>query len=530
MRLFHPLFALLLSTAGIAAASAQTQDALRPSPPAFVPPLLTERQVSAAAAQLDGIVAAAMARTGVPGVAVAVVYRDAVVHARGYGVSAAGRPGPVDADTVFQLASVSKPIAATVVAAAVGRGLLGWDDPVRAHMPAFALSDPYVTAHVTVANLLSHCSGLHTSAGDLLEDLGYDRASILARLDRQPLDAFRSSYNYSNYGFTAGAAAAAAAAGTTWEDLADAMLFRPLGMTRSSYRHADYLAHENRARLHVRTGSGEWAARHDRQPDPQAPAGGASASIADLARFMRLQLAGGRFGGEAVVDPAALAVTHAPHAMPAPPRTPLSRAGFYGLGWNVGYDDHGRLELGHAGAFYLGASTYVGLIPGEQLGIAVLTNGEPIGVPEAIARAFLDVADNGAPTVDWLGLFGRVYEAMRTAEAAPFAGYATRPEGARPPRDLAGYAGRYGNGYYGPAEIGIEGGRLAMRLGPDDARRRFELEPHDGDTFSFRPPGENAVPRAGVTFLRDPAGAVARLVIDFYDQRGLGSFVREPSR
>src|SRR3546814_12100484 len=99
-----------------------------------------------------------MARTGVPGIAVAVVRRDGVVYARGFGVREAGRPEPVDTDTVFQLASVSKSIASTVVAGVVGRGLVEWDQPVRASLPAFTLSDPYVTAHVTIADMLSHRS------------------------------------------------------------------------------------------------------------------------------------------------------------------------------------------------------------------------------------------------------------------------------------------------------------------------------------------------------------------------------------
>lgn len=532
MRPLRPLTAALALLLSAGTAAAQDAGALRPTPPAFVPPLLTKQQVARAVVSLDGIVGDAMARTGVPGVAVAVVYRDEVIYARGFGVREAGRPEPVDTDTVFQLASVSKPIASTIVAAIVGRGLIGWNDPVRRHIPSFALSDPYVTANATVADLLSHRTGLYPSSGDLLEDLGYDRGYILSRLDRQPLDAFRSSYNYSNFGYTLGAVAAAAAAGATWEDLADAVLFGPLGMGRTSFRHADYRSRANRARIHVRrggAGSRDWAATHDRDPDPQAPAGGASGSIADVARFLRLQLAGGRFEGEQVVDAAALATTHAPHAMPGPPRTPLSRAGFYGLGWNVSYDDRGRLAISHAGAFYLGASTYVDLIPGEQLGIAVLTNGEPVGVPEGIARSFLDIAENGRPTVNWFALFDRVFGAMRAAEAAPF-DYATRPADARPTRALAGYAGRYENPYYGAAVVALDGDRLSMSMGPPAARRTWDLVPHDGDVFSFRPVGENAVPRAGVRFLRDPPGAVSRLVVDFYDRTGLGSFARAAPR
>lgn len=516
----HVVLAAAMVLASSTAVSAQT-------PPPFVPPLLTREQVMTAVEKLDGVVKQAMKDSGVPGVAVAVVYQDQTIVHRGYGVRNINHPQKVDGNTVFQLASVSKPIASTVVAAVVGKQKAGWTDPARRYLPGFALSDPYVTANATIADLLSHSSGLATGAGDLLEDLGYDRAYILAHIDRQPLDSFRSSYHYSNFGYTMGAVAAAAAAGMSWEDLADTVLFKPLGMTRSSFRYSDFAAQENRASLHVRAANGEWVPKFDRKPDPQSPAGGASASIDDVARFMRLQLGGGSFEGKPVIDPAALAVTHAPHAMPALPRTPLSRAGFYGLGWNVNYDDRGRLEIGHSGAFYLGGSTYVGMIPGEQLGIAVLTNGEPIGLPEGIARTFFDIAETGKVGVDWFALFARVFAATRAAEEAPFA-YGKPPANARPPRDLPGYAGRYDNAYYGPVAVTVKDGTLAMTIGPRP--ETLALTPYDGDIFTFRPVGENAVPQAGVTFRRAPGGAVAGLVIDFYDRTGLGSFERAAAK
>jgi CubicO group peptidase (beta-lactamase class C family) len=101
-----------------------------------------------------------MARTGVPGVAVGVVYKDKVIYAKGFGVREVGKPGAIDPDTVFMLASVSKPIASTVVAKLVGNGVVRWDDPAKRHNPAFALRDPYVTENATIADLLSHRSGL----------------------------------------------------------------------------------------------------------------------------------------------------------------------------------------------------------------------------------------------------------------------------------------------------------------------------------------------------------------------------------
>jgi CubicO group peptidase (beta-lactamase class C family) len=178
---------------GVMTAPAMADDAtslpakLLPAPVAPVPPLLGRQQVDAAIGQLDAVVEATMAKTGVPGVAVVVVYRNEILYAKGFGLREVGRPEPVDTDTVFLLASVSKPITSTILAGLVGDELFDWDDPVRDHDPSFALSDPYVTEQATFADLLSHRSGLNTGAGDLLEDLGFDRETILSRLDQQPL-------------------------------------------------------------------------------------------------------------------------------------------------------------------------------------------------------------------------------------------------------------------------------------------------------------------------------------------------------
>src|SRR5688572_7976464 len=143
---------------------------------------VTAEGVTAAVGDLEGIVQDALARTGVPGLAVAVVYQDEVVHLAGYGVREAGTSDAVDADTVFQLASLSKPIAATVVAGVVGDGVVAWDSRLSELLPDFAMFDPWVTREVTLRDLFSHRSGLPAYAGDDLEDLGYDRDAILHRL------------------------------------------------------------------------------------------------------------------------------------------------------------------------------------------------------------------------------------------------------------------------------------------------------------------------------------------------------------
>ena len=499
---------------------------LLPAPPAQVLPLLTQDQVDHAVASLDGLVTDALDRTGVPGVAVAVVYRDQVVASRGFGVREVGKSGTVDSDTVFQLASVSKPLASTVIAGVVGKGVIGWDDRVKASDPSFSLNDPYVTEHATFTDLLSHRSGLHTGAGDLLEDLGFDRDYILGHLDQQPLDPFRSSYNYSNFGFTAGGEAAADAMATSWEDLARQLLFDPLGMSATSYRHADYENAPNKAAIHVQVGARTWAARYTRDADAEAPAGGASSSVRDLAQWIRLQLGNGVYAGTQVIDPVALDVSHVPHSISSSPATPEARAGFYGLGWNVSYDEQGRVQLGHSGAFDLGAATSVLMLPGEQLGIVALTNGRPQGIPEAITAGFFDVAKNGAPTVDWLTFTSGIFEQIEQADA-PETDWTKPPTAPVSAQPLEIYVGTYANPYYGRLTVAADGDDLTMAMGPGDRSTTFPLTHYAGDTFTFETIGENANGLAGAAFTLDPDGGMAVTVrLDFYDRTGLGTFTR----
>lgn len=135
-----------------------------------------------------------------PGLAIAVVHDDEVIFLKGFGHREAGKPEAVDADTVFQIASLSKPVSATVVAALVSDGIVSWDSKIADLDPAFRLADPYPTSQLTVRDLFSHRSGLPGTAGDDLEDIGYDRAEILHRLRFvPPSSSFRAGYSYSNF-------------------------------------------------------------------------------------------------------------------------------------------------------------------------------------------------------------------------------------------------------------------------------------------------------------------------------------------
>lgn len=481
--------------------------------------------VEAAVGRLTADVADLLERTGLPGLALAVVFDDEVVHAQGFGVRQLGQPDQVDADTVFQLASLSKSVGSSAMAALVGEGVISWNDPVRSGLPELQLSDPWVSERVTYADLYSHRSGLPEHVGDLLEDIGYGRAEVLERLRYERLDPFRTTYAYTNFGLTAAGEAAARKAGTTWEELSKTRIYDPLGMTSTSSLFADFLARPNRATGHVPSakGSTDWlVTAQPRQPDAQSPAGGVSSSVNDLARWMRMQIDGGSYEGTDIVDPAALAETHHPQIMARAPRSVADRPGWYGLGLNVGYDDAGRVRLGHSGAFALGAGTAFSMLPVEKLGIVVLTNGAPLGIAEAVCEGFMEDATTGTKSRDWFAFIGPYFDAMLYPE--PEHDYAAPPGDAAPAAALGTYVGTYRNESIGEVEVTESDGVLEVTLGP--AGLRFPLDHFAGDEFSWQFTGENAGPRAPVTFSSVRGGIATALTLATFDKFGRGRLTR----
>lgn len=498
-----------VATAAVATIPRRTMAAQQATPAVVDGAAISAGQVEAALARLDGLIEDAMARTGVPGAAVAVVYNDAVVYERGFGVREVGKPDAVTPETVFQLASMSKSISSTLVAAVVGDGATTWDAVAADLLPGFALADPWWTAQVTLRDLFSHRSGLPAYAGDgLTATFGYGRDESVLRLRHvPPATPLRSSFAYTNLGLSVAAYAAAEAAGTTWEDLADERLFVPLGMTTTSYRLADYVARTNKAAPHYRTREGAWALGDVTEGDAAAPAGGVSTNVRDLTQWVRLQLGGGVFEGEEVVASAPLMETRRPQILEGSPPNPADGpALFYGLGWRMHYDERGRLNVHHIGDFSSGFRTGVSLIPAAGLGIVVLSNAWPNSLSDAIPKAFFEIVDGGEQTEDWVGIFEAQTDAGLDAlsAAAPFP--QGEPPATTPPLLSDVYAGSYANDLYGDLTVREEDGGLVLELGPLPSRLTLRHWDRDVFTYPLPPSGEVLLGQLGMQFTIGPNG------------------------
>lgn len=488
---------------------------------------VSRAQVLTALPQMEAMARHLVETDAVPGLAIAVVHADEVVYLGGFGLREEGKPETVDADTVFQLASLSKPISSTIVAGLVSDGFLSWTSRIADLNPAFQLHDAYPTAQVTVTDLFNHRSGLPGTAGDDLEGIGYDRTEIGARLRLvPPASSFRAGYAYSNMGLTQGALAAAMPTGKSWEEVAEQGLYARLGMTATSSRYADFIARSDRAALHVRDGD-TWVARVKRDADAQAPAGGVSSTARDLAQWMRLELGNGVWNGMPVIDADALAATHVPLFQRG--NNPATGAPeFYGLGWNVEYGRHG-LSWGHAGAFSAGARTLVTLHPEASLGIVVLANAFPTGVPEGIAATFFDLVFDGHAEKDWVAVWDPLYAALfGPVSAAAKATYAKAPAPATPALPDAAYLGTYTSAYFGDATVSLRDGALTVAVGPN-GKTVWPLRHFDRDIFLYFPMAEMPDTPLSARFDIGPDGHATAVTLESLDDYGLGTFTVKPA-
>ena len=481
---------------------------------------LPDNAVDNAVSKLDGLAADLVQKSGIPGLAVAVVHGGKTVYAKGFGVkdvrNGDNAANKVDPDTVFQLASLSKPLGSTVVAHQVGQNAISWDTPIVEKLPWFALSDPAITKMVTVGDMYSHRSGLPDHAGDLLEDLGYDRRYVLDRLRDHPLAPFRISYAYTNFGLTAAAEAVAVGAGKSWEDLSQDVLYKPLGMTSTSSRFDEYMARPDRAVGHIHV-DGRYEPDYVRDAQAEAPAGGVSSSVNDMTKWLTMMLANGSYDGKTIVEEKALLPAITPQSVADRATDAVARSGFYGYGFNVGTTSDARTQLSHSGAFELGAGTNFVIIPSADVAIVALTNATPSGVPEALTAEFADLVQFGKVREDWYALYGHAFAEMELPVGS-LTGKQPPPNPA-PAAPLATYVGTYANPYWGAARVTERDGALTLALG---SKLSVKLKHWDGNVFTYEWVSENSPPGTVSKATFDGA----KLMLEYYDQEGKGTFLR----
>ena len=333
---------------------------------------------------IDAAVRATVERYTLPGIAVGVIEDGKIVYARGYGETVAGSGDAVTTRTLFKIASNSKAMTAAVLARLVQQGKLRWDDPVVKHLPAFAMFDPWVTANMTVSDLLIHNSGLPEGGGDLMlwpEPNLFTRDDIVRGLRHiKPAYGFRAGYAYDNLLYVVAGQVAAAAGGASYEALVRRELFEPLGLSGcrvGAFRLADA---GSVAQPHMRSGDGNVAMRRDADTVPviaSAPAGGVRCSLDDMLVWANAWL---------VPTPAQLQwLAPAQREAMWKPRTPMPIPALrkrwdnthyyaYAYGFRVA-DVDGQWTVSHTGTLG-GMYSMMMLLPDQRSGFVLMINGD----------------------------------------------------------------------------------------------------------------------------------------------------------
>ncbi len=326
----------------------------------------------------------------VPGASLAVL-ADGEVHECAVGVLHRGTGVEATPDSLFQIGSITKLYTATLVMQLVAEGVLDLDAPVVSVLPGFAVADAVASRTVTTRQLLSHTSGID---GDFFHDTGRGddcvAAYVAACARLGQIHPPGATMSYCNSGFTVLGRIVEVLTGQVWDAVLRERLLDPLGARSTATLPEDV--------LRFRSALGHLGEPGD-EPVPApvwglarsaGPAGTINATAADVVRFARLHLDGGRTPDGAVVLPDEhVAAMHRPFV-----QLPAGHAHrmCWGLGW-ISYDWPGGRVIGHDGAT-VGQKAFLRAVPEAGVAAALLTNG---GVPaEVYQRLFTELLSEHA--------------------------------------------------------------------------------------------------------------------------------------
>ena len=361
-------------------------------------------------------------RFGVPGAAIGIEH-DGAEAVAGWGVTSLENPLDVDADTLFQIGSITKTVTGTIAMYLVEQGALDLDAPVRRYLPGLRLADEDVAERVTMRHLLTHTGGWF---GDHFADpsRGDDALErIVAEVAGLPqLAPLGEIWSYCNSGFYIAGRVLEVLTGKPYEAAARELVFEPLGMTSSVFFPEDVLSRRfavgHREEEEQTVVARPWALAR-----AASAAGGIVTNVGDLLRYARFHL--GREPGPLGAE--AIARLREPQVETDEPGRRMA------LTWFVS-DLEGVVFAEHGGGTN-GQQSFFSIAPEAGFALAIVTNHAPGGsrLIRAVSRLALQL---------YLGVEERDPEPLELA-----------------PDQLPEYAGRYTNPF-ADADVRLEEGRL----------------------------------------------------------------------
>ncbi len=335
-----------------------------------------------------GWMEAATREKRIPGVALAVVSREGIMHMQTWGVKSIDTREGVNTDSIFRIASMSKTFAGTSAALLVDQNFQTWDTKLTELFPSMRLGSRNSSSNITLRHVVSHSTGLmpHSYSNMLDDGVSYDK--IKTSFAKIPTVCSPGEcYGYQNVVFSLIADVVEESTGESYEKYIAEQIFRPLGMVTASVGMEAFLESDEATEPH-RSARGSWRTT---STNPAyytvAPASGINASIFDMSMWVRANL--GAF--PEVLSPDFLSQLHEP--IIATPRgnyfnrwSGLEKA-YYATGWRV-FDYKGQRVIHHGGGVR-GYRSEMAFLPEANIGMVLLFNAES-NLANDIVPAFLD--------------------------------------------------------------------------------------------------------------------------------------------
>ena len=480
----------------------------------FVFMAVTVRAQNGPPADLDNYVARAMKTFDVPGMALAIVKDGKVVVAKGYGVRKLGEATPVDENTLFGIGSNTKAFTSAALATLVDEGKIHWDDPVNDHLPGFVMNAPYVSKEMQIRDLLCHRSGLGLGEGDLMfwPHTTFTREEVVYRLRYlKPATSFRTTFAYNNLMFLTAGQVVAAVSGKSWDDYVREKIFLPLGMKTTNTSNTLFKPGDDYAFPHEKV-DGKLQVIPFEDLDNAGPAGSINSSVAEMSKWIQLQLNHGKIPGtdtRIFSDKSSQEMWAQHMVVPIGSGSEELKAlqphfRGYGYGWFL-WDYRGRKLVGHTGGV-AGFVSRVLLVPEENFGLVILTNAEEDAAFDSVMYHIVD-SYFGAPSTDWTAAYKAVNDKeQKDADETMKKAAASRAADSKPSLPLEKYVGEYSDPWYGKITIRQESTGLVIAL--DRTHKGIgDLQHWQYDTFKahWR---DRTVEDAFVTFTLKPDGSI----------------------
>ena len=445
---------------------------------------------------LNAYFARSLKQWSVPGMAIGIVKGDSLIFAKGYGFANIKDQQPVDKYTIFPIASNTKAFTVAAMAILVDRGEISWNTKVVDILPYFQLYSPYVTAHFTIADMLSHRSGLKTFSGDLIwYGSDYSREEVIKKLPflKQAYE-FRTKFGYSNIMYIAASEVIAKVSGMSYEDFLRKNFFDPLGMKRT-YTSINDLAKLKNVCTPYNNINGKLIPIEFVNWDNIGGAGCINSDVMDMSKWIKFQLNGGIWHSDTIISSKQILEMRSPHTNFTLSKGyrklwPSTHFKAYAMGWSV-MDYHGRKIISHSGG-YDGVITYTCLVPEDKLGFVILTNSTS-SLYNPLSYRILD-SFLAKDTIDWASLF-LPYQ-QHSEEISPIS---VPAKSIKPSLKSKKYLGLYKSKIYGNALITGRANKMKIQLLHTKLWEGI-IKPYNADTFIIEFPKVPSLPQGFIRF------------------------------